>query len=214
MSGGSKYSRSGPVHFQPLERELAPVAAYLSGRFLNAGCGDRDLGPWLADLGISEVTSYDIASALPGAVIGPLESLPFEDESFDSILCNAVLEHVAHVGLVVAELVRVLRPGGHVVLAVPFLQPFHPCPGDYRRYTKEGLIALGEQAGLVAVAANPVHSAAQTIGWIAWAIAQEKGRLMRALVWPLVFAWTRLSLRTDPAIRLNANTWQIVFRRP
>jgi SAM-dependent methyltransferase len=214
MDGGSKFSRSGPVHFQPLEQELAPVAGYFCGKVLNAGCGDRDLGPWLAGLGISEVTSYDIASSLPGAVIGPLESTPFEDRSFDTVLCNAVLEHVEHVDRVVAELVRVLRPGGHAVIAIPFLQPFHPCPGDYRRYTKEGLVALGEGAGLAAVEVNPVHSAAQTIGWIAWAIAQEKGRLARALVWPLVFIWTRLSLRTDPKIRFNANTWQIVFRRP
>lgn len=213
MSGGLKYSRSGPVHFQPLERELAPVTGYLRGRLLNAGCGDRDLSAWLAALGIAQVTHYDIASRLPGAVIGPLEAMPFEDSRFDSILCNAVLEHVEKVDDVVGELARVLRPGGHAVIAVPFLQPYHECPTDFRRYTKEGLVALGEKAGLSAVAVNPVHSAAQTIGWILWAIAQEKGRLMRALVWPLVFIWTRLSLVTDPAIVRNANTYQIVFRR-
>src|SRR4051794_12824009 len=177
MSGGSRYSRSGPVHFQPLERELAPVARYFRGRVLNAGCGERDLGPWLAALGVDDVTSYDIASGLPGAVIGPLENLPFDDASFDTILCNAVLEHVEHVDRVVAELARVLRPGGHAVIAIPFLQPYHACPGDYRRYTSDGLVAVGEPAGLVAVAVNPVHSPAQTLGWIAWEIAQEKGRL-------------------------------------
>ena len=213
MSGGSRYSRSGPVHFQSLERELAPVAPYFHGRVLNAGCGERDLAPWLAALGVADVTSYDIASTLPGAVIGPLESLPFEDASFDTILCNAVLEHVEHVDRVVAELARVLRPGGHAVISIPFLQPYHACPGDYRRYTSDGLVALGAQAGLATVALNPVHSAAQTLGWIAWAIAQEKGRLARALVWPIVFVWTRLSLGTDPRVVRNANTYQIVFRR-
>ncbi|HEX8573629.1 MAG TPA: class I SAM-dependent methyltransferase [Allosphingosinicella sp.] len=213
MSGGLKFSRSGPVHFQPLERELAPVTFYFRGRLLNAGCGERDLSAWLAALGVAEVVQYDIASGLPRAVIGPLEALPFADSSFDSILCNAVLEHVEKVDEVVAELARVLRPGGHAVIAVPFLQPYHQCPADYRRYTREGLVALGEKAGLSAVAVNPVHSAAQTIGWILWSIAQEKGRLMRAVVWPLVYAWTRLSIATDPAIQRNANTYQIVFRR-
>jgi SAM-dependent methyltransferase len=213
MSGGMNCSRSGPVHFQPLERELAPVARYFRGRLLNAGCGDRDIRPWLAALGIADVTQYDIASALRGAVIGPLEAMPFDDASFDTILCNAVLEHVEKVDEVVGELARVLRPGGHAVIAVPFLQPYHECPRDFRRYTKEGLAALGEKAGLVAVEVNPVHSAAQTVGWILWAIAEEKGRLMRALVWPLVYLWTRLSLNTDPGIVRNANTYQIVFRR-
>jgi SAM-dependent methyltransferase len=213
MSGGPRFTRSGPVHFQPLERELAPVAGYLGGRLLNAGCGDRDISAWLAALGVAEVTNYDIASALPGAVLGPLEAMPFEDGSFGTVLCNAVLEHVEKVDEVVAELARVLRPGGHAVIAVPFLQPFHACPRDFRRYTKEGLVALGEKAGLVAIEVNPVHSTAQTVGWILWAIAEEKGRLMRALVWPLVFVWTRFSLGTDPKIVRNANTFQIVFRR-
>src|SRR4051794_26077981 len=141
-------SRSGPVHFQPLEWELAPVAGFFRGRVLNAGCGDRDISPWLAGLGIVDVTSYDIASNLPGAVIGSLEALPFDQASFDTILCNAVLEHVEHAGIVVGELARVLRPGGHAVLAVPFLQPYHECPRDFRRTTREGLTALGEAAGL------------------------------------------------------------------
>jgi SAM-dependent methyltransferase len=213
MSGGPRFTRSGPVHFQPLERELAPVARFFRGRLLNAGCGDRDLSGWLAGLGVDQITNYDIASRLPGAVTGPLEALPFADKSFDTILCNAVLEHVEKVDEVVAELARVLRPGGHALVAVPFLQPYHECPTDFRRYTKEGLVALGEQAGLQAVEANPVHSAAQTIGWILWEIAREKGRLMRAWVWPLVYVWTRLSLATDRRIVRNANTWQIVFRR-
>ncbi|MEA3004121.1 MAG: hypothetical protein QOH81_2909 [Sphingomonadales bacterium] len=214
MTGKPRVSRSGPVHFQPLEWELAPVAGFLRGSLLNAGCGDRDLSFWLESVGVAEVTSYDIASSLAGAVIGSLDAMPFEDARFDTILCNAVLEHVEHAEAVVGELARVLRPGGHAVLAVPFLQPYHECPRDFRRYTREGLVALGEAAGLRLVAVNPVHSAAQTIGWILWEIAREKGRLMRSLVWPLVYAWTRLSLRTDRTIIRNANTYQIVFQRP
>jgi SAM-dependent methyltransferase len=214
MKRKPEFARSGPVHFQPLEWELAPVARYFNGRFLNAGCGNRDLGPWLSGLGVKELTSYDIASDLPGAVIGSLDAMPFADGSFDTILCNAVLEHVERVEAVVGELARILRPGGHLVLAVPFLQPHHDCPRDFRRYTKDGLVALGEAAGLKAIAVNPVHSAAQTIGWILWEIALEKGRLFRSLAWPFVYAWTRLSVRTDRAIVRNANTYQIVFARP
>lgn len=214
MSGKPEFLRSGPVHFQPLEWELAPVARYFRGRLLNAGCGERDLSAWLAGLGVEDVTNYDIASSLPSAVIGPLEALPFDDVSFDTILCNAVLEHVERADAAVGELARVLRPGGHLVVAVPFLQPYHACPQDFRRYTCEGLAALGGEVGLTVMTINPVHSAAQTIGWILWSIAQEKGRLMRMFVWPFVYAWTRLSLRTDPEILRNANTYQIVFRRP
>lgn len=213
MTARPRFARSGPVHFQPLEWELAPVVRYLTGHVLNAGCGARDIGPWLKSQHAAALTSYDIASPLAGAVIGPLEAMPFADASFDSILCNAVLEHVGAVDAVARELARVLKPGGHAVLAVPFLQPFHECPTDFRRYTRDGLAALGESVGLSLVEMNPVHSAAQTLGWIAWEIAQEKGRIARALVWPLVYCWTRLSARTDGAIVRNAGTYQAVFVR-
>jgi SAM-dependent methyltransferase len=202
------------VHFQPLEWELAPVAGYFSGSVLNAGCGNRDLTEWFTGCGVAEVTSYDIASDLEGAVTGSLDAMPFDDARFDTILCNAVLEHVEPVDAVMKELARVLKPGGHAVLAVPFLQPYHPCPGDYRRYTRDGLVALGASVGLEAVKSLPVHSAAQSVGWILWETARERGRLARAIAWPIVFTWTRLSLRTDPRVVHNANTYQIVFRRP
>jgi SAM-dependent methyltransferase len=214
MTQKPKFARSGPVHFQPLEWELAPVAEFFKGSLLNAGCGNRDLGPYMRSVGVERITNYDIDSQLDGAVIGSLRASPFEDGAFDSILCNAVLEHVDSATAVVAELARVLRPGGHLILAVPFLQPFHENPIDFQRYTRDGLVALGESAGLKAVAVHPVHSAAQTLGWIAWEIAKEKRRLVQAVVWPLVYLWTRFSVRTDRFIVRNANTYQVVFVQP
>lgn len=207
-------ARCGPVHFQALEDELAPLAPYFNGAMLNAGCGDRDLRSWLAAEGVTELVNFDIASSIPGAVLGSLEDMPFPEDRFDAVLCNAVLEHVGHVDAVIAELARVLSPRGYAVLAVPFLQPYHQCPTDFRRYTADGLIALGEGAGLKLVSVNPVHSMAQTLGWIAWEIAQEKGRLLSSLTWPLIYLWTRFSLKTDPRITRNANTYQVVFQKP
>lgn len=207
-------TRAGPVHFQPLEWELAPVSQYLKGHMLNAGCGNRDIGAYLRSVGTEKSTNYDIVSGLPDAVIGPLEAMPFCDGQFDSALCNAVLEHVVSAAAVVKELFRVIRPGGHAVLAVPFLQPYHECPLDRRRYTGEGLAAVSEQAGFKVVTVLPVHSAAQTLGWIGWEIAREKGPLTRAMAWPIIWLATRISLRTDKAVIRNANTYQVVLVRP
>jgi SAM-dependent methyltransferase len=210
-----KYVRVGPVHFQTLEQELAPVAQYLSGRFLNAGCGSRDINGFLRRHGVTTITRYDIHSGDPEVVIGPLSSMPFPDSSFDSVLCNAVLEHVADADAAMRELARVVRPGGRIVVAVPFLQPFHACPGDYQRYTSDGLGELGRRAGLEVVQILPVHSLAQSVGWILWESALEKGRLIRcALTWCLVFAATRIWNRTDSKLVRNANTFQAVFSRP
>ena len=142
-----RFVRIGPVHFQPLEWELEPLRTYFGGRMLNAGCGNRDITETLRGFGATEVVNYDIASEIPGARIGPLEKMPFAAAEFDSILCNAVLEHVEAPEPVIREMVRVLRPGGYLVVAIPFLQPFHSCPGDFRRCTREGMRRLGTIAG-------------------------------------------------------------------
>jgi len=208
-------TRVGPVYFQPLEQELGPVAHYLSGHLLNAGCGSRAINSYLLANTVTAITDYDIASPNPDVVVGPLELMPFEDETFDSVLCNAVLEHVVNAEDSMRELARVVKPNGHVVVAVPFLQPFHACPTDFRRYTADGLADLGSRVGLDVVCVLPVHSIAQTLGWIIWEYAQEKGgRLRRSAAWAIAFALTRLWNRTDPTVIRNANTFQAVFRRP
>jgi SAM-dependent methyltransferase len=210
----STATRVGPVYFQPLEQELGPVVQYLSGHLLNAGSGSRDVSLYLLANAVTKITNYDIASPNPDVVVGPLESIPFADGTFDSVLCNAVLEHVADAEESIRELARVVKPNGHVVVAVPFLQPFHACPADFRRYTADGLADLGCRAGLEVVCVLPVHSITQTLGWILWEYAQEKGgRLRRWVAWVIVFLATRLSNRTDPKLVRNANTFQAVFRR-
>jgi SAM-dependent methyltransferase len=202
------------VHFQSLEQELEPVAPFLAGHLLNAGAGSRDITNWLRAHGVTQLTRYDLASDDPDVILGPLESTPFADASFDSVLCNAVLEHVADAEAAMRELARVVKPGGHVVAAVPFLQPYHPCPGDYRRYTADGLAALGRRAGLDVVTILPVHSLAQTIGWLLWESALEQGGgLRRRLAWWAAFLMTRWSLKTDTRLKRNANTFQAVFVR-
>jgi SAM-dependent methyltransferase len=214
-SSSQNATRVGPVFFQPLEDELRPVTEYLAGHMLNAGCGSRNVNAYLLANSVTNITNYDIASDDADVVVGPLEAMPFADGTFDSVLCNAVLEHVADAEESIRELARVVRPGGHVVVAVPFLQPFHACPADFRRYTADGLGDLGRRAGLEVVCVLPVHSIAQTLGWILWEWAQEKGgRARRSAAYALAYAATRLSNRTDTTLVRNANTFQAVFRRP
>ena len=76
-----------------------------------------------------------------------LEKLPFADGTFDWVLCTETLEHVARPARVLAELRRVLKPGGDLALSVPFLQPLHQEPHDYYRYTPYALRLLLGEAG-------------------------------------------------------------------
>ena len=208
-----QYARVGPVHFQPLEWELQQVERYVSGRVLNAGCGNRDIGSIVSRFGSSELVNYDIESTIPGAILGSLVDAPFPNDSFDSIVCNAVLEHVPAIDRVMSELARVLKPGGYLIAGVPYLQPYHLNPTDFRRYTRDGLEELGQIHGLRTVEILPVHTIAQTLGWIAWEWAKEKAGWRPYLVYPLVWSATRLFNRTDLALRNNANTYQAIYTK-
>lgn len=65
--------------------------------------------------------------------------IPFEDNHFDAIICTEVLEHAIDPQGVLREMYRVLKPGGKLMLTVPFMWGLHELPYDFRRYTFEGI---------------------------------------------------------------------------
>lgn len=78
--------------------------------------------------------------AFPGVdVVGDGQALPFASCSLQGVLCEVVLEHVRDPSALVAEVERVLAPGGELFFIVPFLFPYHAHPSDYRRWSLEGL---------------------------------------------------------------------------
>lgn len=76
-----------------------------------------------------------------------LTEIPVEDARFDRILFNQVLEHVNDPPAVLAELYRVLKPGGQMLCTCPLFFHEHQKPYDFFRYTRYGLRHLFEQAG-------------------------------------------------------------------
>ncbi len=80
-------------------------------------------------------------------IIGDIHNLPFPDNSREAILCLAVLEHVENPIKAMEELHRVLKPGGKLLVYVPFLFYYHAHPGyykDYWRFTKDSLAFLAK----------------------------------------------------------------------
>src|ERR1019366_1084240 len=99
--------------FQSLEQELSPVLKYVHGHVLNAGCGVRDITDFLMSHGASSVEQCDLKTPIPNAIIANLTNVPRPAATYDSILCNAVLEHAEFPDEVMDELHRLLKPGGH-----------------------------------------------------------------------------------------------------
>jgi SAM-dependent methyltransferase len=114
-------------------RRLDGLLAHLddSARILDLGSGSRRLRPDIINLEIAPFPNVN--------VVGDGASLPFADNCFDAVICQAVLEHVRDPQSVVAEIGRVLQTGGDVYAEIPFLQGFHAAPFDYQRYTLPGI---------------------------------------------------------------------------
>lgn len=106
--------------------ELGPTAMVL-----DLGSGRRRLG--------SHVINLDIRFHPEVDVIATGTMLPFKAGSFDCIIVQAVLEHTPNPEKVVDEITTVLKKGGYVYAEVPFIQPYHPDPEDYQRFTLKGI---------------------------------------------------------------------------
>jgi len=62
-------------------------------------------------------------------------TIPFPDNSFDTLLCTEVLEHADDPEILVSECARVLKDGGRAYFSMPFVYPEHEIPYDFRRFT-------------------------------------------------------------------------------
>ena len=122
-------------------------------RILDAGCGSGPLAAELVSRG-ADVTGFDgspamidlarrrLGGTVPLTVHDLAEPLPYEDESFDVVVASLVLHYLEDWDGPLAELRRVLRPGGRLVASVnhPFAQVLNAPEDDYfrtRRYSED-----------------------------------------------------------------------------
>jgi uncharacterized protein YbaR (Trm112 family) len=106
----------------------------------------------------AHITNLNIDRFANVDVVGDAYALPYADGSVDSILCWAVIEHLEFPGRAIAEMRRVLKPGGLTLLNTPFLQAFHAYPNHFQNLTVAGQNRMLERTGFV-VKASGAHGA-------------------------------------------------------
>jgi SAM-dependent methyltransferase len=152
------------------------------------------------------LTTDDEAVAATGgrgaALVGNALSLPFADGTFDRVIAAEVLEHIPEDRRAIAELARVLRPGGTIAVTVPRWWPelvtwaisddYHNKPGGHMRiYRASVLVERFESAGLHRYASHHAHSLHSPYWWLRAAVGvdREDHPLVRAyhkvLVWDI-----------------------------
>jgi SAM-dependent methyltransferase len=132
-------------------RFLRPELRPLRGRVLDVGAGRA---PWRELLTEAQYVGVDIEKAggfgMPhdsGIVYYDGKRFPFENASFDHVICVEVMEHVPQPQALLSEIRRVLRPAGTLILTVPWSARLHHLPHDYYRYTRNGLTTLLQSTG-------------------------------------------------------------------
>jgi SAM-dependent methyltransferase len=150
------------LHFESaIEDAVAAFAGSLpdGARVLDAGAGEGQHARWFerqrycgVDLGIGDANwNYSRLDA-----IADLTNLPFRGGAFAACLNIVTLEHVREPGCVLAELGRVLEPGGRLLLIAPHEWEVHQAPHDFFRYTRHGLEHLLRKGGFTEVEIRPV----------------------------------------------------------
>ena len=148
--------RKTPVHPQwfalkQLDRDLARTCDQLSGIVLDVGCAEcspkKCLPPAATYVGLDYFSTATGWYGTPPDVYADAQALPIADNSIDHGLLLDVIEHLPDPDRALAELHRVLKPGGTLTLQVPFLYPLHDEPLDFHRWTSHGLRQAADRHG-------------------------------------------------------------------
>jgi SAM-dependent methyltransferase len=171
------------------------------------------------------------APAGAGVVAGDLRRLPFPDATFDRVIASEVLEHIPQDELAIAELVRVLRPGGLAAVTVPAWWPERICwalseeyhaneGGHVRIYRRRELAAKLRAAGAEVTGRGRAHALHSPYWWLKCAVGptNDDNPLVQAylklLTWDIMKApkltrWTEKAL--DPVL---GKSTVLYLRRP
>jgi 2-polyprenyl-3-methyl-5-hydroxy-6-metoxy-1,4-benzoquinol methylase len=117
-------------------------------RALDLGCDKSPYRELLERKGY-EVRTLDVTLQFGADYEGTAEKTGLPDASFELVLCTQVLEHCQNPWQAMAEIRRILRPGGFAILSAPHVWFYHPHPSDNWRFTQEGMIHLCREHGLL-----------------------------------------------------------------
>jgi ubiquinone/menaquinone biosynthesis C-methylase UbiE len=171
---------------------LRKVALQRGSKVLDAGCGSGTNSIWLASHGFAvtgvDFSDFALSKAREQAKVacvddridfrlGDLTQLEFEDASFDAIFCIGVLMHIPQLEAALGELVRLVRPGGALIIAecnarAPETYVFRL----YWKLLRRNVRVASRPSGIEVwseTPAGPLLSRKVSIGWLTDALAEH-----------------------------------------
>ena len=159
--------------------------AYRRGaRVVAADLDVKELPPVNAMLAAMRDAGEAARPAAAAALSADATRLPFADGTFDAVIAAEILEHVPGDSAAMAEIARVLRPGGTAAVTVPAWLPericwalsreYHEVPGGHLRiFTHRELTAKLTAAGLTPAGAHRAHGLHSAYWWLKCAVGVD-----------------------------------------
>ncbi len=179
-------------------REFA--AAYARGVLVDIGCGSKPYEPLCAPF-VQEHIGVDHLAGDSVDIVASAYQTGMPDASADTVLMSEVLEHLEEPAAALREVARVLRPGGHLMLTVPFLWHIHERPRDFYRYTEFGLRHL-LNADFEVLELRALSGFVGTFAQLSCYVTRGRRpkiavRAMHEVLQRLAWAWRERDVRTD-----------------
>lgn len=171
------------------------------GTVLIAGCGEggEGLSGFSDEFVKNSIVALDVRDTNFTDVVGDIHNMPFDNESFDAVICQATLEHVRNEREAVREMERVLKKGGYMYVDVPFIQGYHALPTDFRRFTSIGLDKIINNSGKFEIISTGASKGpTSSIIWVMceylsflFSIGNYKTRRVISGILRVVFFWVK-----------------------
>ena len=177
--------------FSVINPELhAVLKKYAHGKMADIACGEKPYAK-MASAFVTEHIGIDHQETIHDKtridLIGTVYEIPAHDESFDSLLCTDVLEHVEEPAAAIAEAARILKSGGFGIYSVQFFWHIHESPRDFYRYSNFGLKYLFKKNGFEIIAVRALTGFCATFGQeVAYFVNQYRGRSKAHLLYWLL----------------------------
>ncbi len=150
-----------------------------------------------------------------GISAADITALPFDAESFDHVICSEVMEHIPDESKAARELVRVLKPGGNLVVSVPRFWPEKICwmlskeyynanGGHVRIYNKEKIASMFEDQGLCRRGSHYAHSIHTPYWWLKCLVGPGRNDSLPVNLYHRMLAW---DIMEKPKITRRIDAW-------
>jgi len=195
-----------------LLKSISQISESLKGNILDFGCGSKPYESLFIN-----ATSYigvDIEASGHNHKDSKVDfywdgkTLPFISNNFDGVVCFEVFEHIFNVVEVLAEINRVLKPKGSLIISIPFAWDEHEIPFDFARYTSFGITHVLNRNGFDVVSLKKTTTyflaVAQMLIAYLYQYALPQGRFLGMIAQILIiFPLTVLSLIANSMLPKN-----------